>query len=130
MRDASANRRFAFFPRLDVRRENERSKRKIGEGNGKRRRLDRRRDDDSASARRAGNRRAVVKRSPDVGAERFIVNLRKMVQLFLQKCRKFALTAFYEPSEPRPATGAILFLYLFRQAGPGERSFFDAFRRF
>jgi len=54
LRDASANRRFAFFPRLDVRRENERSKRKIGEGNGKRRRLDRRRDDDSASARRAG----------------------------------------------------------------------------
>ena len=59
---------------------NERRKTKIGEGNGKRRRLDRRRDDDSASARRAGNRRAVVKRSPDVGAERFIVNLRKRVQ--------------------------------------------------
>lgn len=80
LRDASANRRFAFFPRLDVRLENERAKRKIGEGNGKRRRLDRRRDDDSASARQAGNRRAVVKQSPDVGAERFIVNLRKRVQ--------------------------------------------------
>ena len=98
--------------------------------NGKRRRLDRRRDDDSASARRAGNRRAVVKQSPDVGAERFIVNLRKRVQLFLQKCKNFAFTLVLRTTEPRFRTTRLLFLYFFRHLSPTSAPFLVAFERF
>jgi len=44
--------------------------------------------------------------------------------------QKFCLNRFLQTSEPRPATGAIHFLYLFRQPGAVGRSFFDAFWRF
>jgi len=100
---------------------------KIGEGNGKRRRLDRRRDDDSASARRAVNRRAVVKRSPDVGAERFIVNLRKRVQLFLQKCKNFALTAFCKPPNRVRRRARFIFFIYFGNRAPSSALFLTRF---